>query len=164
MIKAAFEKLKKLPLGEWILIALMLITVLSFFIQSALPPEVSSAESDAVSDAIEPVIPSDTEVGEVVHENIRKIGHFVEFAILGIEAAVFLFFYTKSRAADFLCCTSSALFIGLLDESVQMFSGRGPAVSDVWLDFSGFAVFFAITYSVIFLFSRIWKKRTGKVD
>lgn len=158
------KKIKSIPVGEWILIALMLITVLSFFIQSALPPEVSSAESDAVSDAIEPIIPSDTEVGAVVHDNIRKIGHFGEFGLLGIEAALFLFLYTKSRAVDFLCCGAVALFVGLLDESVQIFSGRGPTVSDVWLDFSGFAVFFALTYAVIFLVSRILKKRTGKTD
>jgi hypothetical protein len=45
-------KIKKMPHGAVALIIIMMVTVLSFFVQSALPPETSSAESDAVSDAI----------------------------------------------------------------------------------------------------------------
>ena len=32
-----------------------------------------------------------------------------------------------------------ALLTGFIDETIQIFSGRGSAVSDVWLDFSGAA-------------------------
>ena len=94
MVNNIITEIKKTPRGAVVLMVIMLLTVLSFFIQSALPPETSSAESDAVSDAIEPIIPSDTPVGEFVHPNIRKIGHFSEFGLLGLEAAIFVLLYT----------------------------------------------------------------------
>ena len=164
MTREFTEKLKHAPIFAWVLICAMIITVLSFFIQSALPPEASSAESNAVSDAIEPIIPSDTEIGEVVHTNIRKIGHFVEFGLLGIETALFFFFYTKKRIKELLHFLFSALFIGLIDETVQIFSGRGPDVSDVWLDFSGFSVLFFVTLGLIFIISKIYYKIIRKAE
>lgn len=164
MIREFTEKLKRTPIFAWVLICAMITTVLSFFIQSALPPEASSAESDAVSDAIEPIIPSDTEIGEVVHSNIRKIGHFVEFGLLGIETALFFFFYTKKRTKELLCCLFSALFIALIDETVQIFSGRGPEISDVWLDFSGFSVLFFVSLGLIFAIYKVYKKTIRKAE
>lgn len=132
-------------MGALILAVAMILTVASFFVQSALPPEASSAESDAVSDAIEPIIPSDTPVGEFVHPNIRKIGHFAEFGLLGLEAALLVFFYSKRKAVGTLRSFACAQFIALADETVQIFSGRGPEISDVWIDIFGFSTLFAIT-------------------
>lgn len=149
MIKLSFKELKNVSVPRWALIILMFITVLSFFVQSALAPEVSTAESDAVSEMIEPIIPSDTEVGEAVHQNIRKIGHFVEFGFFGAELAIYLFFFSKRRFLDYFVASSLALFIGLLDETVQIFSGRGPQISDVWLDFSGFLSVFVISTLIV---------------
>ena len=140
-----FAEIKKTPIGALVLMVAMVLTVLSFFVQSALPPEASSAESDAVSDAIEPIIPSDTPVGEFVHPNIRKIGHFAEFGLFGIEAALYLFFYVKRKRLGIICSFICAQFIALCDETVQIFSGRGPEISDVWIDIFGFSTLFAIT-------------------
>ncbi len=150
--------LKKLSPWAKLLIAAMLITTLSFFVQSALPTETSAEESDAVSDAIEPIIPSESPVGQVVHPNIRKIGHFVEFGALGLEAALFIFFFMKKRLKGAFGFSAVALFIALCDETVQIFSGRGPDVADVWLDFSGFLTFFVLTTAVAFLLHKLKRK------
>lgn len=151
-------KIKKMPRAEVALIVVMTITVLSFFVQSALPPETSSAESDAVSDAIEPIIPSDTPVGEIVHPNIRKIGHFSEFGLLGLEAAIFVFLYTKKRIRATAVAFISAQLIALLDETVQIFSGRGPEITDVWIDIFGFSTLFMITVGAAFLVRNVKNK------
>lgn len=144
-------EIKKMSRGEVALIIIMMITVLSFFVQSALPPETSSAESDAVSDVIEPIIPSDTPVGEFVHPNIRKIGHFSEFGLLGLEAAIFVFLYTKNQIRATAVAFISAQLIALLDETAQIFSGRGPEITDVWIDIFGFSTLFIITVGAAFL-------------
>ena len=145
MKKFSLSKPKDLFRAKRLLIILMCVTVTSFFVQSMLPPEISSAESDAVSGILELIIPSDTVVGRFVHSNVRKIGHFLEFGIFGAECAIYIFAFTKRRCFDFLVAAVGALFIGLIDETVQIFSGRGPQISDVWLDFFGFACCFAIT-------------------
>ena len=44
----------------------------------------------------------------------------------------------------------SVQFIAFLDETVQIFSGRGPEISDVWIDIFGFLTLFAITLGAAF--------------
>ena len=151
-------KIKKLPRGSAVLMIIMMVTVLSFFVQSALPPEASSAESNAVSDAIEPIIPSDTPVGEFVHPNIRKIGHFSEFGLLGLEAAIFVFLYAKKRATASAFAFVFAQLVALLDETVQIFSGRGPEITDVWIDILGFSTLFAVTIGAAFAIRAIMNR------
>ena len=145
MKKFSLTQQKSLFHAKHLLVFLMCVTVTTFFVQSMLPPAVSSAESNAVSDILELIIPSDTVVGRFVHSNIRKIGHFLEYGIFGAECAIYIFAFTKRRCLDFLIAVAIALFVGLIDETIQIFSGRGPQISDVWLDFFGFACCFAIT-------------------
>ncbi len=159
-----FAKIKNAPMGALILAVAMVLTVASFFVQSALPPEASSAESDAVSDAIEPIIPSDTPVGEFVHPNIRKIGHFAEFGLLGLEAALLVFFYSKRKAIGALRSFVCAQFIALADETVQIFSGRGPEISDVWIDIFGFSTLFVITVCAAYAARTVMKKIRNRIN
>lgn len=153
------ERIKNAPLSVRILLVTVSLTVLSFFVQSALPPTLSSAESDAVSGFFSLIIPENTVIGGFIHDNIRKIGHFCEYGLLGIQLALFAHFSeTKNKANLTLRFTAFALFVALCDETVQIFSGRGPQISDVWLDFFGFCTFGAISYGIIFLKNRFFKK------
>ena len=43
-----------------------------------------------------------------------------------------------------------AQFIAFLDETVQIFVGRGPEITDVWIDVFGFSALFAITIVAAF--------------
>ncbi len=148
----------KMPIGERVLLLTMALTVLFFFTQSALPRDISSAESDKVSEMLEWIIPSDTPIGGFIHENIRKIGHFAEYGLLGIEMAFFIWFYTKRKLSTLIRAASSALFIAFSDETIQIFSGRGPSISDVWLDFSGFLTLGLLTVCVLLIFYNIKRK------
>ncbi len=132
------------------LLSLIFATLAFIFIQSALPPETSSAESEAVGDIVEEIIPSDTPTGEYIQLNLRKIAHFVEFALLGFEVAVFIMLFVKRRI--FICLSYPfALITAFFDESIQMFSRRGPAIFDVWIDFFGFFTFASLTYAIFFV-------------
>ena len=92
---------------QLIAVILAFLTVIFIFSHSLMSPEVSSSESNAVSDVVTDVVvgvignetPTQIEKSEkatrFIDENIRKIAHFVEFAVLGVETAFlgcFVFF------------------------------------------------------------------------
>ena len=137
------------------LIALIILTLAFTFYQSLLPPEESDKVSGTVSDAIEPIIPSDTPTGSYVHTNIRKIAHFVEFAALGLEVALFVILYLptwgsspRAKLKFILHSYTLAPLTALVDETIQLFTERGPGVADVWLDTAGFASLATLTYLI----------------
>ena len=129
------------------LICLIIATLAFIFIQSMLTPEVSKAESDAVGEIVEEIIPPDTPPGEYVQKNLRKIGHFVEFAILGTEISIFVLLFARKIRHGLFAVIFSPL-VALCDETIQIFSDRGPSVTDVWIDTAGFASFSALVYLV----------------
>lgn len=140
MIKKLFSEIKNFPLLAKILLLTSVMTVLSFFIQSTLPPSISSAESDAVSGFLASIIPQDTEIGRFIIKNIRKIGHFCEYGLLGAELGAFVMLFLEQKKRPVMLAKASflALTVALIDETIQIFSGRGPSVIDVWLDLFGF--------------------------
>ncbi len=146
---------------QMLLILAIAATVSFAFYQSMLPPDKSEAESDKVGDIVGEIIPPETPVGGFVQINLRKIAHFVEFAIIGTEMAFYIFFFKNTREA-WLLSYPAALFVAFLDESIQIFSKRGASIADVWLDFSGFVSLFLITYSLLFGVSRVIRWLKGR--
>ena len=84
---------------------------------------------------------------------VRKTAHFVEFAVLGgllcLVCKVCMVTGgesgvgksggepTKSGVVRAVCACLLGLLAAFLDETLQLFSGRGSMVADVWLDFAG---------------------------
>ena len=132
------------------LIILILATVAFIFARSLKTPEKSSEESDKIGDIIEEYIPPDTKPGEFVQINLRKIAHFAEFAVLGIEVSLYVSLFMRKKAY-MLASYSFGMFIAFFDETIQLFSGRGSSVADVWLDFLGFSTLAAVVYSITLL-------------
>ena len=144
-------------------------TLLFTFTQSMLPPEESSAVSDEVCGIIETIIPPDTEVGEFVHDNVRKIAHFTEYLILGIFTSLYVSIFMpkldskpRERVRFVIYSFISAPIVALFDETIQIFSGRGPAVADVWLDTLGFFSSAAIIYTAFYTVAFILKRKSEK--
>lgn len=143
-------KEKIYSIGKTVLICLMAITVLFILYQSSLPPEESKETSDSVGGIIADIIPPETPPGQFIQINLRKIAHFVEFAVLGAEFAAFVLIYFRKWSA-ILFGYPAAIITALLDETLQVFTGRGPDVKDVWLDFSGFLSSSLVIFGVFFL-------------
>ena len=160
-----------------ILVAFM---VAFIFIQSAIPPEQSGAQSDKVGgvivDAAQGVINTDTEKGAEIFDSIssfitqyiRKIAHFTEFGVLGIFVCMYLFLNRGERKMRFempfkvTFCLFSICFsivVAFVDETIQQFSNRVPAVPDMWVDIAGFATLYTLAF-IILIF--VGKKRSGK--
>lgn len=86
---------------------------------------------------------------------VRKLAHVTEYAGAGLLLGLYFLPRVnedgsikeklKSAAVPF----GAGLFIGFIDESVQMFSGRGALVSDVWIDFAGICI--GVILSIIIL-------------
>ena len=125
-------------IARYILIALIVAMVAFVFARSTKPPEKSQEESDEFAEFVEQIIPPDTDAGEYVQKNIRKLAHYTEFFALGVLVAVYACVYT-GRMFWKISTLGFGLVFAALDETIQIFSGRGPSVTDVFIDFLGFA-------------------------
>ena len=130
-------------------------TLVFIFYQSSLPAEESSQVSDNVSDMIEPIIPSDTPAGQKFHANIREWAHFIEFAALGFEVSLYVSFFLprrkstmRQRVAFIVYSYVAAPILALIDETLQIFTERGPEIKDVWIDTLGFFALATVTYAI----------------
>ena len=152
----------------WALLALIAGTVVFIFVNSALPPEVSAEQSGTVGGIIAEIIPPDTDLGSFIQEYLRKIAHFTEYGMLGIEISLLVFFYFKRRVLFGCSAAAVPFFVGFIDESIQILSDRGPSISDVWIDIGGFITFSLLSYAVLALgditLKMIKKKRAGAVQ
>ena len=159
---------------------LIALTLAFIFVQSMLSPKTSSNESNAVGDAVvdvyEDVVGTDTpeKVEKVnsfrlfIDKYVRKLAHFLEYGLLGIETAFLLLFAygwgkrCLTLPAPMRKVARSLLFpitVAFLDESIQLFSGRGASVIDMWIDIIGYLWFFIPTY-IIFIFIGKRKKQS----
>ena len=138
-------------------------TLVFIFTQSVIPPEQSAEQSDKVGDILEEIITPETPVGGYVQNNVRKIAHFVEFAFLGLWVSLYVFFFLRKW---FYALSSYAisLITALFDETIQIFSGRGPDVVDVWIDFAGYASSFSLVCAVLLVANFIILKRKQRVN
>lgn len=162
------NKDKLLEIFRIVLLTAMLGTLVFIFVNSALPPELSDEQSAAVGGFITSLIPEDTKLYDFVTEYIRKIAHFTEYGLLGIEVSVYIMLYAKKRGRAVLTALPIPLFVGFTDETVQILSGRGPAIADVWIDIGGFMFFGSISFGVLvaaFAIAKMIKeKRKNKLN
>ncbi len=152
----------KLKYIKALLAVLMALTVAFIFSQSILPPEKSSEASGTVGDIVAEIIPPETEVGGFIQINLRKLAHFTEFFLLGIECSLFVFFFVK-RPLYMVLSFPAAAIVALVDETIQIFSGRGPSIIDVWIDIFGFFTASVLVYTVCFISALIYKKCKQKL-
>lgn len=64
---------------------------------------------------------------------VRKCAHILEFCLL----AVWLMLLLGGRIQTVLLC---GVFTALIDETIQLYSGRSSLVMDVWIDIGGFSL------------------------
>ena len=133
-------------IGRTLLIFLIFLTVTFIFVQSILSKQASTEQSEAVSGWLSLIVPTTTPLGAFINENIRKIAHFVEFGALGGELCIYALVYCTDKRRSYFITQLAVFFVAFFDETLQIFSGRGPSVADVWLDFSG-----SVTVSLIFV-------------
>ncbi len=125
------EKLEKL-LAIFIVLTLMFI-----WGQSVMNRELSSEESGFVMRIVTPVLELIVGKGRVTEHLVRKIAHFCEYALLGAEMSLFFAGKRRRKREGLLLAMAHGLLAAFVDETIQIFSGRGPAITDIWIDFAG---------------------------
>lgn len=113
----------------------------------------SSSESERVLSFFTDLFGEGGAFMEWLDRYIRKLGHFSEYGLLGME--VTLFFLLSERLRTWMRCLFFALFgvaAASIDECIQIFSeGRVADVWDVCLDLAGYATFSALLLGVMAL-------------
>ena len=71
--------------------------------------------------------------------SVRKMGHFVEYFALGVLMLSMLTSWFKGAYVRYSLAAFSGLFVPFVDETIQIFSGRGSSLRDVWIDVGGYA-------------------------
>lgn len=131
---------------------------------SFMPPEESAKESGYFYELLKPFVEFFIGEGNFTELFVRKAAHFTEFFILGCELVLmlrFIFWDMKKTGNNVIPCNEEknpddaasgkktgrfqimmeawvlGTFCALVDETVQIFSGRGSAIPDVWLDSAG---------------------------
>ena len=133
-----------------ILIVLLVLLLAFIWGHSCMPVESSREESDAVLELLRPLLAPIVGAVNVTLHLVRKLAHFTEFFCLGCVLALLLPFRFRNQ----LLAGGLGMLTGFIDETIQVFSGRGPAISDVWLDFSGAAAAILLLALIRALFFR----------
>lgn len=159
----------KHKIGIAICIVLVVFTVGFIWNNSSKSNTVSHDDSEVVAEKIEQIVtdngqkePSDTLSAFL--GAIRKAAHAIEFFILGIGLTALTFIIKKRFSPQLLWnILSSSLAIAVIDESIQIISGRGPKVKDILIDFCGAAAGFLLTLFIRFIISSLKKGKRNYV-
>ena len=117
-----------------VLVFLIIWTLVFIWGHSMMDGASSAKESRWVMELVKPFLEVFVGKGKVTHRLIRKMAHFLEYMLLGLElgARFVRSFGSFVKSLLFgLCCA-------LFDEFIQIFiAGRGAQLSDVILDTAG---------------------------
>lgn len=121
-----------------VLLLLAILAALAFIWGNSLESAVeSSLKSGRVRELIEPLLELLVGQGNVTDRMVRKLAHLTEFAVLGALLLLLTAAAFRVRLQSVLNCQFFLLLAALTDETIQLFTGRGSQVRDVWLDFAG---------------------------
>lgn len=153
----------KIKRGTLLFSLLIALTVLFIFSQSLPGQSVSQAESSRVTALLRPFLGIFIGAEHVTVSLVRKLAHFAEFFCLGAELAALLWHEKRKDVQSGLNSFFFATGIALSDETIQIFTGRGPMIQDVWLDIGGAAagmLFLSLVRLLLFL----WHKKRQKAQ
>lgn len=140
-----------------VFIGCILLIVELIWINSSLPVQQSRVQSGNVQHILNWIISFFGGSDALSVHLVRKIAHVVEYSLLGFITSLFVIvFFTKIRWYHIWNAFSFVLIVAVIDESIQILSGRGPLISDVLLDMCS-----AIMVTIL-VFAINWLKRLAR--
>ena len=134
-----------------ILIILFVLIICFIWGNSWLSAETSSRISNAVSELLTSFFGNGEGESAIDNTSVRKLAHFVEFFFLGIVASLLLRLLINDTRVGIALSGLLCLFIPVMDETIQIFTGRGPSLRDVWIDIGGYALGSLAVYLIVFI-------------
>lgn len=138
-----------------ILSLVIVVTLAVIWGHSCMSMEDSSEESGFFFDLLCPFLELFAGKGNVTEHFIRKMAHFTEFMGLGLELMLYFRLIMDIRLPlTMVTAWVTGTMCALIDETVQIFSGRGSMIADVWLDSAGCVTGVLIMTTGICLYER----------
>lgn len=142
-----------------VLLILIICTVLFIWAHSCLGKEASSAQSGWVRDFLQNLVDLLGLPVQVTSHVTRKLAHFLEFFLLGLEVTLYGICGRALDRHDVVWIPGTVFLVAFMDETIQIFSGRGPAIADVWLDIAGGVTAMLLVFALYYLASACKRKR-----
>lgn len=120
--------------GNIIQLILIVITLAVIWSHSLLSKNTSGNESGAVLMWLKNTFPFLESLSELF---LRKLAHFCEHGLLSFQLGLYLLRNGSISVKKVLASINCSFVVAFLDETIQIFSGRGPAIVDVWIDLFG---------------------------
>lgn len=131
-------------------VVIMTILLLAFiWLHSIIPEKLSFYESWYFTNMLLNPILDHLGVNTIDSDVIRKIAHVFEFLILSL----FTSFYWNGNAVKNIY---TGLTVAFLDESIQVITGRGALITDIWIDLIGVGIGTAIGSIAYKLMKNSW--------
>ncbi len=137
----------------WAVIGL---TVLFIWGQSLLGRELSRLQSESVQGFLGSLL-GEWVYDTFLYQNIRKVAHFAEYALLGMEWMGYRLTVRGVRRPPWWLVWGFGPAVAVCDELLQFVSARAPRVTDVLLDCGGYASGAAVVFGLIWLWRRLRK-------
>lgn len=133
-----------------LLVVIVFLWTAFIFSNSFVSAEDSGATSGRITAWLKPFFDAIFGEGKIdLHFLVRKAAHLLEFCLLGILTLSLARRIGKASQRSY--GAHSALFtllVGVTDEYIQSFTGRGSQVQDVLIDFTGAMLGFALVATV----------------
>ena len=127
-----------------LMIALMLLFI---WCNSLAGSKQSNALSGWVEKLLKPLVDPHGNIPDKVFDyEVRKAAHVFEYAILG-ALLVWLSAPIKKQSVWILLFT--VLMTAVIDETIQIFTGRTSQVQDIWIDFFGAGAGMLLVYAIM---------------
>lgn len=137
--------------------SLICLTLAFIWSRSAKPKAASAAESGAVLDFMKQYLRFLSGRITLTDHLVRKLAHLCEYGLLGVEVAAWRSLQEQPRWGRGLLVAFGFL-VGTLDETIQLFVGRGNQFSDVLLDLFGFICGLYGLWLLLWLYGKRKKK------
>lgn len=142
----------------WTVIGL---TVLLIWGQSLLGRELSQWQSNSVKGFLGSLL-GDRVYDTFLYQNIRKVAHFAEYALLGMEWMGYRLTVRGAHRPAWWLVFVFGPAVAVCDELLQFVSARAPRVTDVLLDCGGYACGAAAVFGFVWLWRRLRKVSSKK--
>ncbi len=148
-----------------VIVSIAIALTLWFIFSNSLTPSSKSLETskevfEQVKDPIEILVGK----GKVTHGIFRKMAHFFEFFVLGLEVALLFTLIFGLKLKNLIWIFTVGIAIGIIDESLQNVSNRTASVTDVLIDVAGFSLAVIISYGIYYLTNVLKKLRQKNKD
>ncbi len=154
--------MKKNKILRAFLLILMVLTVLFIWGNSVLGREASSAQSGWVRAFLQSLVDLLGLSIEVTMHGVRKLAHFLEYFVLGTEMTLYALCGHKLDRHSIGGVLGTVFAVAFLDETIQVFSNRGPMITDVWLDFGGAVTALLLVAALQYLIDACKRKRSRR--